>query len=60
MAAVTAFPPIPKKIQTTLVLDEALWRQAKVRAVDERTKLRVILTKALETYLATPLPQRAG
>jgi hypothetical protein len=59
-AAVTAIPPIPPKIQTTLVLDEALWRQAKMRAVDERTNLRVVLTRALETYLATPLPPRAG
>jgi len=55
-AAATAIPP--HTIQTTLVLTDELWRLAKVRAVEERTNLRDILTRALESYLETPLPRR--
>jgi hypothetical protein len=57
-AAVTAIPPNSKRIQTTLVLTEDLWRLAKIRSVEERTNLRDLLTRALETYLTTPLPRR--
>jgi hypothetical protein len=58
-AQITVPPPIkPRRIQTTLVLTEELWRAVKIRAVDERTDLRDICTRALETYLKTPLPER--
>ena len=47
---------IPRKeheqsIKTTIDLPQALWRAAKIRAVDERVDLRVIVIKALEAYL---------
>lgn len=58
-AAAAVIPPTPKRIQTTLVLDDALWRRAKMRAVDERCSLRDILTRALLAYLLLPIPGSA-
>ena len=40
-------------VKTTLVLDERLWKRAKVRALDDGTDLRTVLITALEQYLAT-------
>ena len=38
-------------VKTTVDLPVALWRKAKVRAMDERTDLRQIVIVALEAYL---------
>src|SRR3974377_946026 len=40
-------------VRTTLLLPEALWRAAKVRALDEGD-LRTVMIRALEEYLARP------
>ncbi len=44
-------------IRTTLELPEDLWRQAKVRAIDEGD-LRTVMIRALEEYLAKPVKAR--
>jgi hypothetical protein len=41
----------PRSIKTTISLPEPLWRAAKIRAMDDRTDLRTVLTEALERYL---------
>lgn len=38
-------------VRTTLVMPVALWRRAKVRALDERRDLRDVLLDALRRYL---------
>ena len=50
--------PMPKKrkpgasvVRTTVQLPPALWRAAKVRAMDERSDLRAIIIAALRAYL---------
>lgn len=40
-------------VKTTVDLPEALWRRAKIRAMDERTDLRRVIIAALEAYLKT-------
>jgi hypothetical protein len=48
-------------VKTTVDLPEALWRKAKVRAMDERTDLRQVVIAALETYLkAKPTRREEG
>jgi len=49
--------PRPRKrgaatVRTTLVIPVALWKRAKVRAMDERRDLRDVLLDALRRYLA--------
>jgi hypothetical protein len=44
--------PEPMK-KTSLQLPPALWRAAKVRALDEGTDLRTVIIRALEAYLRT-------
>ncbi len=44
-------------VKTSLILPEALWLQAKKRALDERADLRDIVIRGLELYLKT-LPKR--
>jgi hypothetical protein len=44
-------------VKTTVDLPEALWRKAKVRAMDERTDLRQVVIAALESHLK-PKPTR--
>ena len=39
-------------VKTTVDLPRALWRAAKVRAMDEQSDLRRIIIAALEAYLA--------
>jgi hypothetical protein len=39
-------------VKTTVDLPRALWREAKVRAMDEGTDLRQIIIAALGAYLA--------
>jgi len=41
-------------VKTTVDLPLALWRAAKVRAMDERTDLRQIVIAALAAYLKSP------
>lgn len=40
-------------VKTTVELPGDLWRAAKIRAMDERSDLRSVLVRALETYLGT-------
>ena len=47
-------------VKTSLVLPEALWLQAKKRALDERGDLRDIIMKGLELYLRTPKREKGG
>jgi hypothetical protein len=37
--------------KTSIELPEALWRAAKIRAMDERTDFKAIVIAALEAYL---------
>ncbi len=46
-------------IRTTLELPEELWRQAKVRAIDEGD-LRTVMIRALEEYLTKPARKKGG
>jgi hypothetical protein len=39
-------------VKTTLELPEELWKEAKVRALDERTDLRSLLIRGLTLVLA--------
>jgi hypothetical protein len=41
----------PGMVRTTVVLPEALWKAAKIRALDDGD-LRTVIIKALEAYLA--------
>lgn len=52
-------PPTPKQrkggvsvIKTTVHLPEDLWREAKVRALDERKDLRTLIIEGLRLVLA--------
>ncbi len=40
-----------RTVKTTVDLPEALWRAAKIRAMDERTDLRSVIIAALQQYL---------
>ena len=51
--ALTAQGGEGRMIRTTLLLPEELWRQAKMRAIDEGD-LRTVMIRALEEYLARP------
>jgi hypothetical protein len=46
-------------VKTTVDLPEALWRTAKVRALDERTDLRSVIIEALTAHLKTR-PKKGG
>ena len=43
--------PQTKYVKTSLRLPEDLWREAHIRALDERTDMQVIVARALEAYL---------
>jgi hypothetical protein len=44
-------------VKTTVELPGALWREAKIRAVDDRVDLRTVFIRALEQYLGlSPQP----
>jgi hypothetical protein len=52
--------PKPRKpgshiARTTIEFPVAMWRKAKIRAMDERTDFRAIVLKALRAYLTTPI-----
>jgi len=38
-------------VKTTVLLPEPLWRDAKIRAMDEHTDLRQVIIAALRAYL---------
>jgi hypothetical protein len=40
-----------QRVKTTVELDAEVWEAAKVRAIQERTDLRTVLTAALRAYL---------
>ena len=44
-------PGEPATVKTTLLMPEALWRKAKVRAMEERCDLRDLLLEGLEMRL---------
>jgi hypothetical protein len=46
------------RVKTTVELDADVWEAAKMRAVQERTDLRKVLTAALRAYLKVPAPAR--
>ena len=44
-------------VKTTVELPGDLWREAKIRAMDDRVDLRTVLIRALEGYLGvSPKP----
>jgi len=45
-------------VRTTLLLPEELWRQAKIRALDEGADLRTLLIRGLELILSQPMKTR--
>ena len=48
-------------VKTTVELPADLWREAKIRAMDDRVDLRTVFIRALEKYLgraAEPIPKR--
>jgi hypothetical protein len=47
-------------VKTTVDLPEAVWRAAKIRAMDERTDLRSVIISALEAYFKTKPKGRAS
>jgi hypothetical protein len=46
-------------VRTTLELPEELWKQAKMRAIDEGD-LRSVMIHALEEYLGHPPKEKKG
>jgi hypothetical protein len=46
--------PGAKVVRTSLDMPAALWKRAKVRAMDERRDLRDVLLAALRAYLKHP------
>jgi predicted HicB family RNase H-like nuclease len=47
-------------IKTTLRLSQDLWRQARVRALDERVSFQDIVERALAKYLKDAPTNRGG
>jgi hypothetical protein len=45
--------------KTTFLLPEPVWRQLKIRAMDEHTSLRRIVLDAVLAYLKTPPTPKA-
>ena len=46
-------------VKTTVELPQTLWREAKIRALDEGTDFRRVVIAALERYLKTK-PEKGG
>ena len=44
-------PMVAGQVKTSVWLPEALWKRAKVRAVEERVDLRDVIIAALTAYL---------
>jgi hypothetical protein len=49
-----------ERVKCTVQLPRPLWRDAKVRALDEGTEFQIIVAKALEAYLKTPIKRVKG
>ena len=57
--SIAILQPVPKPrateargpVKTTVELPGDLWREAKIRAMDERVDLRTVFIRALESYL---------
>jgi hypothetical protein len=57
--SIAILQPVPKPretearapVKTTVELPGDLWREAKIRAMDERVDLRTVFIRALEGYL---------
>jgi len=49
-----------RTVKTTVDLPEAVWRAAKIRAMDERKDLRSVIIAALEAYLKAKPRKGAG
>ena len=47
-------------VKTTIRLPRALWKDARVRALDEGRDFQEIVARALETYLKTGPKRREG
>jgi len=47
-------------VKTSFILPEALWLQAKKRALDERADFRDVVMRGLELYLKTPTKREKG
>ncbi len=47
-------------VKTTLRLPEAVWKAARVRAIEERRSFQDVLAAALTRYLKTPLKGKGG
>jgi hypothetical protein len=43
------------RVKTTVALDRALWKRARIRAVQEGRDLQDIVAEALVAYLQAPL-----
>lgn len=47
-------------VKTTLRLPESTWRAARIRALDEHVDFQVIVARALDNYVKTPLKREKG
>jgi hypothetical protein len=47
-------PGSERSVKTTIELPEDVWRAAKIRALDEYSDLRSVVTAALTAYLRVP------
>ncbi len=47
-------------MKTTLELPEKLWREAKIRALNERSNFKNVVVAALKAYLGKGKPRRGG
>ncbi len=47
-------------VKTTLRLPEAVWKAARVRAIEERRPFQDVLAAALTLYLKTPVKAGKG
>lgn len=48
------------RVKTTVELDAEVWEAAKMRAVQDRTDLRTVLTAALRAHLKMPAARERG
>ncbi|MCX6553240.1 MAG: hypothetical protein NTY02_19925 [Acidobacteria bacterium] len=44
----------PRDVKTTVELPAEVWRAAKIRAMDDYSDLRTVITSALRAYLRAP------
>jgi hypothetical protein len=52
--------PKPELVKTTIKLPKTLWREARIRALDEDKDFQEIVASALAAYLKTPLKRKGG